>query len=305
MDLRHLRYFITVAEELNVTRAAKRLHISQPSLSLRVHKLEQEVGASLFDRIGRNIRLTQAGRLFLGEARKVIADADRGVALARRAASGETGQLTIGYNAPAAFKVFPKVIPAFRRRWPNIHLTFHSLLSPQQFDALRREELDVGFVWLPLPTDEFEAEKLIEEPLVAVLPADHRLAAAKSVRIRDLSGEPIILPSRDLHPDTYREIEQRFAQAGATLNVAYQLENSLSMINFVAMGIGCSLLPDYASSIRHDGVVYRPLRPANFKKTLVIVRRKDRSDLAETFVRFTLEHLPGVTGKAPKRTGDR
>jgi LysR family hca operon transcriptional activator len=305
MDLRHLRYFITVAEEQNVTRAAIRLHISQPSLSLRVHKLEEEVGASLFERVGRNIRLTQAGRLFLAQARKVIADADRGIALARQAANGETGQLSIGYNVPAAFKVFPKVIPAFRRRWPNIHLTFHSLLGQQQLDALRRDELDLGLVWLPLPTEEFETHKLIKEPIVAVLPADHRLAAASSVRIKDLSGEPMIMPVRDLHPDTYREIEQRFELAGAAFNVAYQLDNSLSMINFVAMGLGCSILPEYASSIRHDGVVYRRLLPASFTKTLVIVKKKGRSGLAETFVRFTMEHLSTVEFETAKRIADR
>jgi DNA-binding transcriptional LysR family regulator len=291
MDLRHLRYFVTVAEELNVTRAAARLHIAQPSLSLRVHKLEQEVGAELFDRVGRSIKLTQAGRLFLEQARKVLADAERGIALARQAANGETGQLSIGYNAPAGFKVFPRIVPAFRRRWPNIHLTFHSMLSLQQFDGLRRDELDLGVVWLPIPTDEFDVEELVKESLVAVLPADHRLASATSVRIEDLSGEPLILPARDLQPDSYLEIEQRFARAGAVLNVAYQLENSLSMINFVAMGIGCSLLPDYARTIRHEGVVYRPLEPADFTRTLAIIKKKGRGDLAEGFVRFTVDTL--------------
>ncbi len=294
MELRHLRYFVTVAEELNVTRAAARLHIAQPSLSLRIHKLELEIGAELFDRVGRNIKLSQAGRLFLEQARKVLADADRGIALARQAANGETGQLSIGYNAPAGFKVFPKIVPAFRRRWPNIHLTFHSVVSLQQLDLLRRDELDLGFVWLPIPTDEFEIRELLKEPLVAVLPADHRLASGESVRIEDLSEEPMILPARALHPDTYRQIEQTFAQAGAKLNVAYQLENSLSMINFVAMGTGCSLLPAYARSIRHEGVVYRPLQePAALSNTLAVINKKERSDLAEMFVQFTLDTLAG------------
>lgn len=292
MDLRHLRYFVTVAEELNVTRAAARLHIAQPSLSVRLHKLEQEVGAELFERVGRNIKLSQAGKLFLEQARKVLADAERGVALARQAASGEAGQLSIGYNAPAGFKVFPRIVPAFRRRWPNIHLSFHSFVSLQQLDGLRRDELDLGFVWLPIPTDEFEIRELLKEPLVAVLPVDHRLASTTAVRIEDLSEEPMILPSRSLHPDTYRQIEQTFANAGAVLNVAYQLENSLSMINFVAMGIGCSLLPAYARSIRHDGVVYQPLAEPNpLSYTLAVLKKKGRNDLAETFVQFTLDNL--------------
>jgi LysR family hca operon transcriptional activator len=289
VDLRHLRYFVIVAEELNVTRAASRLHIAQPSLSMRIRKLESEVGTELFAREGRGIKLTDAGRIFLEHARKTLLDANRGIDLARQAANGESGHLSIGFNAPAGFNVFPRVVPAFRKQRPNVQITFHTFNILQQLEGLRRDQLDVAVVWLPIPTDEFEVHELMEEPLLAILPADHRLAKSRHISFKDLSGEPMILPSRLLHPDTFYEIEQRFLRAGATLNVVYQLESSLSMMNFVAMGMGCSLLPAYARNIQQDGVVLRPLMPADFTRTLAIIKKKDHGALAEAFVRFTLE----------------
>lgn len=291
MELRHLRYFIALAEQLNFTRAAATLHIAQPALSVQIRNLESEIGAQLLSRKGRSVALTEAGRVFLEQARKTLANANRGVTLARQAANGEIGQLSIGYNVPAGFRVFPQVIPAFRKRWPNVRLTFHNLKIAQQLDGLRRDELDLGFMWLPIPTEGLEVQELVKEPLVAVLPARHRLASAKTVAIKDLSREPLILMSRLLDPESYAQIQQLFARAGVAMNIAYELEHSLSMINFVAMGIGCSLLPDYARSIRQPGVVYKPLRSPNLVKTLAMIRKEGRSALAESFYRFTADTL--------------
>jgi LysR family hca operon transcriptional activator len=291
MELRHLKYFVALADKLSFTRAAQGLHIAQPALSVQIRNLEAEVGAELVSREGRNVRLTEAGRAFLEQARKTLTEAQRAVSLARQAANGEIGHLSIGHNAPAGFRVFPKIVPAFRRQWPQVTLTFHSLSIAQQLDGLRREELDVGVVWLPVPPEEFDIVELIREPLVAVLPADHRLVAAKSVSIKDLSREPLILPSRVLHPDTYHQIEEHFTRVGAVMNVVYQLETSLSMINFVAMGVGCTLLPAYVQSIRQEGVVYRPLHPPNLVKELAIIKKKGSGGLAESFYRFTVERM--------------
>jgi LysR family hca operon transcriptional activator len=295
MELRHLKYFVALADKLNFTRAAEGLHIAQPALSVQIRNLEAEVGAELLSREGRNVRLTEAGRAFLEQARKTLTEAQRAVSRARQAANGEIGHLSIGHNAPAGFRVFPRIVPAFRRQWPQVSLTFHSLSIAQQMEGLRREELDVGVVWLPVPTEEFDIEELIHEPLIAVLPADHRLASAKSVSIKSLSREPLILPSRALHPDTYHQIEERFMRVGAVMNVVYQLETSLAMINFVAMGVGCTLLPDYVRSIRQEGVVYRPLQPPTLIKTLALIKKKGRGDLAESFCRYTAQRLAGET----------
>lgn len=294
MELRHLRYFVAVAEEMSFRRAAVRLHIAPPPLSVQIRKLEAEIGAELFARVGRGIQLTEAGRVFLEQARKTLSDARRGIALARQAAHGEIGNLSIGYNAPTGFRVFPKVLPLFRKRWPNVHLTFHAQTVGQQLQGVMREELDVGFVWLPIPREALDVQELVREPLFAVLPSSHRLASKATVSIRDLAREPLVLLARTHDPETFREIEQLFRRAGVAMNVAYELENSLSMINFVAMGCGCSLLPEYTRAIRHDGVVHRPLSSPRLVKTLAVIKKQARGDLAETFFRFTAEQFGGT-----------
>jgi DNA-binding transcriptional LysR family regulator len=291
MELRHLRYFVAVAEEMSFRRAAARLHIAAPPLSVQIRKLEAEIGAELLARAGRGIKLTEAGQVFLEQARKTLTEARRGVALARQAANGEIGQLSIGYNAPTGFRVFPKVLPAFRKRWPQVHLTFHAHTISQQLDGVLREELDVGFVWLPIPREEFDVAELVSEPLVAVVPANHPLAKKRTVSVRELSREPLVLVARNHDPQTFGEFEQLFRDAGVTMKLAYELENALSLINFVAMGCGCSLLPEYTRAIRHDGVAHRPLHSPRLAKTLAIIKKKGRQDLAETFYRFTLEQL--------------
>jgi len=291
MELRHLRYFLAVVEDLNFTRSAERLHITQPSLWLQMRKLEVEVGVALIVREGRGIKLTEAGKVFAQEAQKMLAGAARGIALAQQAAKGEIGHLSIGHSAGAEFRVFPKIVPQFKRKWPHVHLTFHELKFPQQLKGLREDDLDLGFVLLPTPTDEFDVQQLTTEPLVAVLSADHRLASVSTVSIKDLSTEPLILPPRVADPETYHLIEQLFVRAGAVMNVAYELETLLSVINFTAMGAGCSLLPDYARRIHVDGIVYKPFRPSNVVKTLAIIKKKGRGGLAESFYRFTVENL--------------
>ena len=291
MELRHLRYFVAVAEELNFRRAAERLHIAPPPLSVQIRKLEAEIGTELLSRQARGVRLTEAGKVFLEQARQVIAGARRGVTLAREAGQGEIGQLAIGYNAPAGFLIFPRVVPSYRLARPRVQLTFHALNMPQQLEGLQREELDLGVIWLPLRAEGFDVQELVHEPLIAVLPATHRLADQKSVSIRQLSREPMILPSRTLHEEVHEEITRAFKRAHAVLNSAYELESSLSMINFVAMGVGCSLLPSYVRSIRQEGVVFRPLRSPQIVKTLALIKKKGRKGLAEAFFQFARQTL--------------
>lgn len=291
MELRHLRYFIAVAEELNFTKAAARLHIAPPPLSVQIRNLEAEIGTELLSRESRGIKLTEAGHVFLEHARKTLADAKLGATLAQKAARGETGHLSIGYSNPAGFLVFPRIVPAFRQRWPDIHLMFHDLKVTQQLEGLRREELDLAFVWLPTPTDEFDQQELLQEPLVAALPKAHPLAGARSVSIKELSKEPLVLLRRSLDPETYHAIELAFRSAGATMNVAYELEALLSLINFVAMGSGCSIVPQYARSLRPDSIAYLPLQSPNIFRSLAILKRRRSSSAAEAFYRFTAEQI--------------
>lgn len=291
MELRHLRYFIAVAEELSFRRAAARLHIAAPPLSVQINKLELEIGAELFAREGRGIRLTDAGRTFLVHARKTLAEADRAIIAARQSANGEIGELAIGHNMPAGFRVFPEVVPDFKRKWPQVRLTFHHLNVGQQLERLRRGTLDVGVAWLPGPLDDLDVHELLVEPVIAVLHKDHPLAHASSVSVRDLGDEPLILLSRQMDPETFRDIQNMFAREKASMNIAYELENSVAMINFVAMGAGVSLLPAYTRSIRQDGVVYRDLAPPGMSKTLAMIKKTGAGGLAEAFCAFTVGRL--------------
>jgi DNA-binding transcriptional LysR family regulator len=288
---RALRNFVIVAEELNFTRAAERLSTAQPSLSVQIRRLEGVVGTALFTREGRGVNLTDAGRAFLERARKILIDVDQSMALARQTANGELGQLSIGYDAPAEFRVFPHIVPAFRKKWPHVHLRFNSLKNSQQLDGLRRDELDLGFIFLPVPlTDEFDVNVLAEVPLLVALPAHHPLASASRVAIKQLSREPLVLFPRALDPETYNQIEQLFLAAGAAMNVVLETGTFLSGINFVSLGIGCSFLGEYARRIKWDGVVYRPLDPPLIK-TVAIIKKKRRGELVEEFYRFTIDNM--------------
>lgn len=286
MELRHLRYFVAAAEELNFGRAATRLRIAQPALSVQIRQLETEIKVELFSREGRGIKLTDAGRVFLEHAKKTLADVARGVATAQHAAAGEIGHLVVGHNGPAELLAFPQIIPAFKQRWPNIHLSFENFRTPQQIDRLRREEFDLAFVWLPIPEGEFDVLELMRVPVGVVLPAEHRLARKSILSIADLSNEPLILFSHLLDPDSFHQIEELFMKAGARFNVVYEFALLLSVINFVAMGIGLSVLPDYHGRISMPGVVYRPLEPPTFVKTLAIVKRRGTGGATKIFYEF-------------------
>jgi DNA-binding transcriptional LysR family regulator len=286
MELRHLRYFRAAAEELNFRRAAVRLRIAQPALSVQMRQLEIEIKAKLFARAGRGIKLTDAGKVFLEQARKILTDVNRGVSLAQHAANGDIGNIVVGHNGPAELLAFPKIVPPFRDKWPDIRLSFENFRTPQQIERLRRGELDVGFVWLPIPPDEFDVIELMSVPVGVVLPQEHRLAGRKVISVADLSGEPLILFSRGRDPDSFHQVEELFVKAGAHMNVTYEFDLMLSVINFVAMGIGISLLPDYHERIGVPGVVFRPLRPARFIKKLAVIKPREARGAAEVFFRF-------------------
>ncbi len=147
---RHLRYFIVLAKELNFTRAAQRLNITQPSLSILIRKLEEKMEVELLSRTGGAISLTEAGVVFLEHARQMVALASRSLIRTRRAANGEVGEVSVGYNVVAELRVLPDIIPAFTAEWPDIKINFQALKVPQQLEALRQDELDIGFVWPPI-----------------------------------------------------------------------------------------------------------------------------------------------------------
>lgn len=288
MELRHLRYFIAVAEELHFGRAAERLGISQPPLSQQIQALEEEIGARLFERTNRRVELTDAGRLFLDESRQVLAQVDKAVLLARRAHLGELGELKIGFTSSAPFtSTMPSSIHAFRKAYPDVHLDLQEMSSRQVLKALLEESLQVGVIRpLALP-DAVHWVELFREPLVAVLRADHPLAAGSEdgLAIAALAEEPFVFFPRSYGTGLYDQVITLTRQAGFSPRIAQEASEAMTIIGLVSAGLGVSILPASFRRTRVDGVVYRTLSDPEATTAVWLVRRQNEgSPLALSFI---------------------
>jgi DNA-binding transcriptional LysR family regulator len=261
VELRHLRYFVAVAEELHFGRAAQRLHIAQPPLSQQIRRLEQGLGVRLFHRTKRRVELTDAGRAFLVEARLTLAQAEHATEVASRAARGEVGQLIIGYMASAELNVFPRLLPAFRKRHPDVELVFQLLGASEQFQMLRDGQIHAGFLRLPASSPALTVKPIFREPLVVVLPERHPLARRRSLALPALRGERFLLFPRRFAPEYYDALMAIFRQAGVEPQVVHDTNRLHTTLSLVATGRGVSLTPKCVGRLARPGVVCRPLRP--------------------------------------------
>jgi DNA-binding transcriptional LysR family regulator len=257
VELKHLRYFVTLAEELHFGRAATRLQISQPPLSQMIRRLENELGVSLFRRSSRNVELTEPGRLFLAEARRTLSHAAHSVRVARQAEHGKIGHLEIGF-VPAC-GVFPRAVRTFARRFPGVRLTLRDMSSAEQVSAVARGVLDVAFVHLPVGRDGLVVEPVQRNALLAALPEGHPLASRRQISWQALAAEPFVGFPRASAPEAYDSILARLRRSGFTPQVVYETDSLLARLRVVAAGLGVSLVPDYAARLPREGVVFRPL----------------------------------------------
>jgi LysR family transcriptional regulator, hca operon transcriptional activator len=260
MELRHLRYFVAVAEEGSLTNAAeRRLHTAQPSLSRQIRDLELEVGVKLLERRARGIELTAAGRTFLDHARLALLQVEAAGDAARRAAQPEKAVFVIGFLTGAEVMWLPEVLRILREEQPGIEITLSSQSSPDLASALMRGKLDVAFLRREVQAPGLAFKLLIREPLVAVLPTDHRLAAQKEISLRDIAGEVYITPTRAA-PVLKAVIDGYAAKSGITLKPEYDAENLSSAMSLVASTGGVTLLPLYAQNLLSPSVVLRRLK---------------------------------------------
>ena len=274
MELRHLRYFVAVAEELNFTRAAQRLNTAQPSLSQQIQDLEQEVGVPLFIRTKRSVKLTAAGTAFLDEARLTLAQARRAIASARQAARAGESTLVLGFGPAAEIKLFPGTLTSLRASYPKVRLVFRSMTTMEQREALLHNEIDLAFLRPPIHEPGLEAIPVLREQLVAVLPADHPLAGEGPLDFAELSGYPFIEAS-PLHSSNLFDLVRAAAKArGVQLNTIQQSVNVLTMLALVSLGEGYTLLPDYAESLVFRNVTTRRLTPPAIEADLLMAWRK-------------------------------
>ncbi|SOD95991.1 LysR substrate-binding domain-containing protein [Caenispirillum bisanense] len=278
MELRHLRYFVAVAEDLHFGRAAARLHLSQPSLSQQIQALEERIGAALFVRNRRKVELTAAGRLMLPEARATLAQAEKALVVARRAGRGEVGRLEIGFTGSAPFNpLLPQSVRRFRERWPDVQLSLNEMSTTAQFEALAAGRLDVGFLrpGQPMEMVGIAQRLLLREPLLAVMTAAHPLAAGASVRVADLATEPFILHPRAIGTGLFDKVMTLCAAAGFAPRIAVEAHQMSTVVTLAAVGMGVSIVPEALRRLNTDGVAFRPIDDDGAFMDLIAARRAD------------------------------
>jgi DNA-binding transcriptional LysR family regulator len=288
MEMRQLRYFIAVAEELHFTRAAERLHIGQPPLSHAIQQLEADVGAQLFERTKRWVRLTEAGKLFLVDARRILALSEQAADTARRAERGEAGELRIGFTFSTPLTpLFATAINRYRADFPAVSLTLHEMSTLRQLDALAARSLDLGFI-RPIDgaiPDTLALTALREDPLVAVLPTALAIAQKAAVAISDLEHLPFVMYPQNAGTGIYPQIFRLCRAAGFVPRIGQEAGEASTIIGLVAAGCGVSLLPGSFDRIRMDGVCYRPIIDPGATTTLLLVQRAaERAPLVDAFV---------------------
>lgn len=277
MELRHLRYFVAVAEELNFTRAARRLNTAQPSLSQQIKHLEADVGVPLLDRSKQHVALTPSGKVFLADAKEILARLDRAIRRAARAQQGKSKELIIGVVPAAEIKILPKLMPLVERNLPRVRLVFHNMPSAEQKRMLATGSLDIGLLRGPFEDPRLEVEDILWEKLVAGLPGDHPLARKKQVSIRQLNDVPFIMVSREGSPELHDAVKTFCQRSGLHPRIVQQADNILGNLNMIRAGMGFALLPDYAASILPKGVVIKPLAWSSAPVvSLVVAHRKGK-----------------------------
>jgi DNA-binding transcriptional LysR family regulator len=259
MEMRKLRHFVVVAEELHFGRAARRLSITQPPLSMSIKSLEEELGVELLERTRRSVTLTHAGAIFLEEARGILDRAARAVDLTKAAHRGDIGRLTVGFLAATAYTLLPLVLRDFTARFPRVALELKELTMPQQFEAFRRGDIDIGMLRPPFADAALSSEVIFEEPMVLAMPAGHALAKLARVPPKRLADQPFVMYPRLpglVFPDL---ISGYFQRAGFAPRVAQEATQTHAVLGLVSGGLGLALVPDSVRIIGMRGVVFRPL----------------------------------------------
>jgi DNA-binding transcriptional LysR family regulator len=271
IELRHLRYFVAVAEHGGFRRAAERLHVSQPPLSQQIAQLEQRLGAALLVRSRRGIALTAAGETFLRDARMLLADLDRAVEAARRAGAGTTGLVRLGFVGSAAYPIVPDIVRAFRAAHPEVEVRLRELSTAEQLEALAAGALDVGFARLPLDEPAVELEPVATEPILAALPEGHPLATRRQVRLHDLATEPFVMFPRAQAPGFFDHLVNLVAATGTAPRIVQEAREMQTIMALVASGLGVTLVPASVQALALHGAVYRPLQ-GNPQTELAVLR---------------------------------
>ena len=288
MELRHLRYFVAVAEILNFTKAAAKLHLAQPSLTRQIHNLEEEIGVRLLNRSKSQVDLTEEGRSFLVDAKRILALATESILAVQRLSRGETGQLNIAYLSNSDFELLPETLGAFRQSFPHIALNLFDMAPAEQFRALEARKIDLGFVGLPPPTTmgHLQWESIARHRTVVVLPLRHPLARKPQVSLRELKAMFFVGMSEKTHPGFRNWLSETCQQADFTPRILQDAELEPALMTFVADGLGVSLAREHLKKLPHPGVAFRPLTPLLKSDYCIAWNRDNDSRALQEYIRI-------------------
>jgi len=259
VELRHLRYFVAVAEELSLTRAARRLNTVSPSLGNQIRQLEELVGTTLLHREGHHLALTEAGRLMLSEARRILEEVGLVLEKVQCAGEAEAARLSIGVYHGAEWRVFPRLLPFMRAQCPLLDLRFRTMNPVEMLDALRMRTIDAAIMRGPVCEPEIATERVLTDRIMAVVPARHPLARLKRIPLDELAELPFVIISQEVAPQLRQLVSQIAEDAGVQIRASVETENMLSTVITVDAVSGFSLLPQYVERILPKTVVARPL----------------------------------------------
>ncbi|MBS1191417.1 MAG: LysR family transcriptional regulator [Rhodocyclaceae bacterium] len=286
MDLRHLKYFIAVAEELNIGRAALRLHISQPPLTRQIQQLEEELGVQLLVRTPRGVELTQAGEMFLEEARNIRSLVEQAIERTKRAGQGKLGRLDIGIFGTGILSAIPQMLHLFRDTHPDVRVVVHTMTKDEQIEALRQRRIALGFNRILSPLPDIENELIIKEPLFLVVNANHPLSRQESVSFMELAKHPLVLFPTGARPNFVDRVMELCANMGFTPEISQIVGDVVTGVALVAGGFGITLVPRSATTLNLPGVVYRPFFDS-LSATIdlsCIYRKDDQSAILQAFL---------------------
>ncbi|GAB7053578.1 MULTISPECIES: LysR family transcriptional regulator [Paenibacillus] len=285
MELRHLRYFVTVAEELHFGRAASRLNIAQPPLSQQIRQLEDELGFPLLFRTKQRVELTEAGKVFLEECRLCLAHIDRAIDAAGRANKGEIGRLDIGFVGSATYSIVP-FLQRYRLQYPSVNLMLHQMKTTNQIQALHDGRIHLAIVRTPIQSPFLTSKIILKERFIAALPQKHPLTRKRKLHMQDLAGEHFIISSRNNGSIYHDAVIQLCYKSGYRPNVSLEAPEILTIVAFVSEGMGVALVPDSFRNQKNKGVIYRDLEDVEPCLEMSLVWRNDeKSQVLNEFLK--------------------
>lgn len=303
MELRQLRYFVAVAEELSFSRAAKRINVSQPPLSRQVSSLERELGVRLLERNYHSVSLTAAGAVFLDQARDVLRSLENAASTTQRAAQGETGSLVLGFGGSAAYAFMPAILRTFRKRYPAVKVSLDQLALIDQISALHSRRIDIGFVLLPFEDRSIAYESMMRDRLVVAVPSDHPLAQSPSVRLKELKAFDFVGFSRSGRFGYHSHTLDLCRRAGFVPRIVKETAPMVSVIGLVASGLGISIVPSMAQRLHISDARYVPIKDSYAYMDFAFAWNKENSSpVLRAFLAVAREAV-GSLGSAGRTAG--